>query len=148
MFTWQPGWNQPGLRFLVCSQEASWNQVQRSQQAVFFPPVQFFEKGSCKVHDESFQPGLNCLHAFFSFFQPGYAHKSNRAFTWQPGLRKQSRVYMTTRVEKAIARLHDNPGWDFNPGCHVNARLLLCAYPGWNSSCKHSLSVTNSNTTL
>ena len=40
----------------------------------------FFEKESCKVHDESFQPGLNCLHAFFSFFQPGLSCKCAIAF--------------------------------------------------------------------
>ena len=36
----------------------------------YHPYLSFF-KGSCKVHDEPFQPGLNCLHAFFSVFQPG-----------------------------------------------------------------------------
>ena len=45
--------------------------ARRIQQAVFLPPEQFFEKGSCKVHDESFQPGLNYLHAFSAFFNPG-----------------------------------------------------------------------------
>ena len=37
-----------------------------------FPTTRtILEKGSCKVHDKSFQPGLNCLHAFFQLFQPG-----------------------------------------------------------------------------
>ena len=74
-----------GLRFLVCLLEAGWNQARRIQQAVFLPPVQFFEKGSCKVHDESFQPGLNCLHAFFRFFQPGLSYKRTIAFMCVPG---------------------------------------------------------------
>ena len=111
-----PGWNQPGLRFLVCLQEAGWNQARRIQQAVFLPPVQFFEKGSCKVHDESFQPGLNCLHAFFSFFQPGL--KS------QPGL--------YSRVEIQL-------GLRFQPGLSYKRAIVFMCVPGWNSSCKHSL---------
>ena len=51
---------QPGLRFVVCLQEAGLNPARRIQQAVSLPPVYFFEKGSCKVYDEPFQPGLNC----------------------------------------------------------------------------------------
>ena len=54
-----------------------------------FPTTRIiFEKGSCKVHDEPFQPGLNCLHAFFCFFKPGL--KS------QPGL--LTRVEISTQV--------------------------------------------------
>ena len=62
-----------GLRFVVCLQErAGWNQAQRIQQAVFPPSAStFFAKGFCKVHEEPFESGLNCFHAFFYIFQPG-----------------------------------------------------------------------------
>ena len=53
-----------------------------------YHPYTIFEKGSCKVHDESFQPGLNCLRALFSFFHPGL--KS------QPAL--STRVEISTQV--------------------------------------------------
>ena len=85
---------QPGLRFAVCLQEAGWIQARSIQQAVFLPPVYFFEKGSCKVHDEPFQPGLNNLHVFFQLvqpsFQPGLSCKRAIAFMCvesQPGLK-------------------------------------------------------------
>ena len=50
--------------------------------------IPFLKKGSCKVHDEPFQPGLNCLCALFSFFHPGL--KS------QPGL--STHVEISTHV--------------------------------------------------
>ena len=79
-----------GSRFLVCLQEAGWNQARRIQQAVFLPPVQFSEKGSCKVHDESSQPGLNCLHAFSAFFQPGL--RFNPGLIINPGYHVNARL--------------------------------------------------------
>ena len=43
--------------------------IKREEFTKPFPTTRiFFEKGSCKVHNEPFQPGLNCLHAFFRFF--------------------------------------------------------------------------------
>ena len=57
-----------------------------------------FWEGFCKVHKEPFEGRLICFHAFFIIFNPGW------------NLKPTSR-----------------PWFRFNPGCHVNARLLLYA---------------------
>ena len=67
VFTWRLGWTQPRLMLVVCLHEAGRNQA---RSCFLTTRILFFEKGSCKVHDEPFQPGLNCLHAFFVFFYP------------------------------------------------------------------------------
>ena len=72
MFTEQldPGWFGWDLSCVY----KRWVGIKREEfsKPFFLPPIYFFEKGSCKVHDEPFQPGLNCLHAFSSFFNPGW----------------------------------------------------------------------------
>ena len=51
------GLNQPWSRFLVCLQEAGWNQARRIQQAVFLLPVQFLKKDPAKYTTNLFNPG-------------------------------------------------------------------------------------------
>ena len=56
-----------GLKFVVCLQEAGWNQARRIQYAVFLPPVQCSEKGCAKYTTNLFnpasRPGLSCKRA-------------------------------------------------------------------------------------
>ena len=80
-----------GLRFVVCLQEAGWNQAQRSQQAVF-------RKDSAKYVKSRLRADWTVSMHFSAIF--------NRGWNLNPASR---------------------PRFRFNPGCHVNARLLSCA---------------------
>ena len=80
VFTWQPGRTQPGLRFVVCLQQAGWNQARRIQQAVFLPHVWCFEKNPAKYTTSLFNPGWAAYMHFSAFFQPGLSCKRAIAF--------------------------------------------------------------------
>ena len=50
-----------------------------------YHPYILFENGYCKVYDEPFHPRLNCLHAFFGFFQLGLSCKRVMVLMCLPG---------------------------------------------------------------
>ena len=87
-----------GLRFVMCLQEAGWNQARRIQQALFLPSA--------------------------STFWEIILQSTRRAFWKLTELFPCNFQQFSTRVEISIRPL--DLGWDSWPCCHVNAGLLLC----------------------
>ena len=71
---WQAGWNQPGVRFVVCLHELGWNEAWRIQkQAVFLSPlspVYFLEKDPAKFFDLGIKTGIILKHKVSYFTTP------------------------------------------------------------------------------
>ena len=93
VFTWQLGWD-----FLCVYKRRVGIKREEFNKPFSHHLHLLFRDGFCKVHEEPFERGLNCFHAFFSIFNPGWS--LNSAFP---------------------------PWFTFNPCCHVNVLLFLCA---------------------
>ena len=73
-----------GLRFVVCLQEAGWNQARRIQQAVFLPSTFFFQR-ILQSTRRAVSTRVETVYMHFSAFFNGLSCKRAIAFMCVPG---------------------------------------------------------------
>ena len=84
-----------GLRFVVCLQEAGWNQAQRVQQTVFPPSASTNWKIILQKTRRAFRKRIEVFPYIFSIFQPGLRS--------QPGLSTVVEIQPGLSCKRAIA---------------------------------------------
>ena len=152
MFTWQPGWTQPWLRFVVCLHYKRQVGIKREEfnKPLSYHPYKFLKKDPAK-YTSLFNPGWTVHMHFSAVFNPDW--NLNSAFrpglTFQPGLScKHAIAFMCVPgwISTGIETRHVNVAFQYITGwkdgeCHHWAvwRRQLCRV-SWDSYFTWSIS--------